>query len=231
MSSSVAHVLGHEALLVAGGSGARARGDDDRVPLAVEHGGEGVHVVAGDLGGLLEVAGVGVHLAAADLSLREADLVAEALQDGDGCLRCLREHGVRKTGGEKGDSHDMPPRRRSWDCHEDRPNCLPGAGCGAASAVSQATGRCQRSSDDGVLLVGWFCSPGAGFRRDGAVLCRTVLVRERGVRGVWEVSPRPGLRHGSLLLSDPRAQVRTERVRGRRRRMRTYLRREDCVSL
>ena len=54
---------------------------------------------------------------------------------------------------------------------------------------------------------------------------------ERGVRGVWEVSPRPGLRHGSLLLSDPRAQVRTERVRGRSRRMRTYLRREDCVSL
>ena len=109
----VAHVLGHEALLVAGGAGAGARGDDDGVPLAVEDGGEGVHVVARDLGGLLEVAGVGVHLAAADLSLREADLVAEALQDGDGCLRCLREHGVRKTGGEKGDSHDMPPRRRS----------------------------------------------------------------------------------------------------------------------
>ncbi|CAM3183116.1 hypothetical protein ACSL103130_12805 [Actinomyces slackii] len=96
----VPHMLGHQLLLVAGRPRARARGDDDGVPLPVEHRGEGLDMVAGDAGRMREVAGVGVHLPAADLARWEEDLMAQPLQDGDGGLRRLREHGVRQAGRE-----------------------------------------------------------------------------------------------------------------------------------
>ena len=62
-------------------------------------------MIADDGRRLREVAGVGVHLAAAGLALGEDDLVAEALQDGDGGLGGLGEHGVRQTRREQGDAH------------------------------------------------------------------------------------------------------------------------------
>ena len=74
----VAHVLGDDLLFVACCAGAGAGGDDDGVPLAVEHGLEGFDVVAGDFRCVFEVAGVGVHLSAAHLVFREDDFVAEA---------------------------------------------------------------------------------------------------------------------------------------------------------
>ena len=101
----VAHVLGDDLLLVARCTGAGAGGDDDGVPLAVEHGLEGPDVVADNLCGVFEVAGVGVHLSAADLVFREDDLVAEALEQGDRRLGGLGEHDVCQASGEESDTH------------------------------------------------------------------------------------------------------------------------------
>ena len=101
----VAHVLGDDLLLVARCTGAGAGGDDDGVPLAVEHGLEGLDMVAGDLRGVFEVAGVGVHLAAADLVFREDDLVAEAFKQGHCSLGSLGEHDVCQAGGKESDAH------------------------------------------------------------------------------------------------------------------------------
>ena len=101
----VAHVLGDDLLLVARCTGAGAGGDDDGVPLAVEHGLEGLDVVAGDLGCVFEVAGVGVHLSAAHLVFREDDFVAEALEQRDCRLGGLGEHDVCQASGEKSDTH------------------------------------------------------------------------------------------------------------------------------
>jgi len=101
----VAHVLGDDLLLVARCTGAGAGGDDDGVPLAVEHGLEGLDVVTGDLRGVFEVAGVCVHLSAADLVFREDDFVAEALEQRDCRLGGLGEHDVCQASGEKSDTH------------------------------------------------------------------------------------------------------------------------------
>ena len=101
----VAHVLGDDLLLVARCTGAGAGGDDDGVPLAVEHGLEGLDVVAGDLRGVFEVAGVCVHLSAADLVFGEDDLVAEAFEQGYCGLGSLGEHDVRQASGEESDTH------------------------------------------------------------------------------------------------------------------------------
>ena len=108
----VAHVLGHERLLVAGRPGTGAGGHDDGVPLAVEHRLEGPDMVADEGGRLREVPGVRVHLAAADLALGEDDLMAEPFQDGDGRLRRLREHRVSDAGREECDAHRWTFRGR-----------------------------------------------------------------------------------------------------------------------
>ena len=73
--------------------------------MASQHGLEGLDVVAGDLRGVFEVAGVGVHLAAADLVFREDDLVAEAFQQGHCGLGGLGEHNVCQAGGKESDTH------------------------------------------------------------------------------------------------------------------------------
>ena len=101
----VAHVLGDDLLFVARCTGAGAGGDDDGVPLAVEHGLEGFDVVAGDLGCVFEVAGVGVHLSAAHLAFREDDFVAEALEQRYCRLGGLGEHDVCQASGKESDSH------------------------------------------------------------------------------------------------------------------------------
>ena len=101
----VTHVLGDDLLLVARCTGAGAGGDDDGVPLAVEHGLEGLDVVADNLCGVFEVAGVGVHLSAADLVFGEDDLVAEAFEQRYCGLGSLGEHDVRQASGEESDTH------------------------------------------------------------------------------------------------------------------------------
>lgn len=55
-------------------------------------------MVASDLGGIFEVAGVGMHLAAADLAFREDNFVAQSFKQRDRCLRGLGEHSVCKAG-------------------------------------------------------------------------------------------------------------------------------------
>ena len=90
----VANVLSDEFLLVSGGTRARARRNHNCVPFAVKDGFEGSNVVASDLGGIFEVAGVGMHLAAADLAFREDDFMAQSFKQRDCCLRGLGEHDV-----------------------------------------------------------------------------------------------------------------------------------------
>ena len=71
----LALVSRHERRLMPERSRARARWGDDGVPLPVEHGGEGVDVVANKRHGLGIVTRVDVHLAAAALLFGEVDLV------------------------------------------------------------------------------------------------------------------------------------------------------------
>ena len=130
----VADVLGDDALLVAGRAGAGPGGDHDRVPLAVEHGFERFHVVAGDLRRVFEVTGVGVHLPAADLALGEHDFVPEALEECDGGLRGLREHDIRKTRGEEGDAHRVSFLGGAWCRQHMRGSEVPPRLCRGISA-------------------------------------------------------------------------------------------------
>ena len=51
-------------------------------------------MVASDLGGIFEVAGVGMHLAAADLAFGEDNFMAQSFKQRDCCLRGLGEHDV-----------------------------------------------------------------------------------------------------------------------------------------
>ena len=62
-------------------------------------------MVADNLCGVFEVAGVGVHLSAADLVFGEDDLVAEAFEQRYCGLGSLGEHDVRQASGEESDTH------------------------------------------------------------------------------------------------------------------------------
>ena len=94
----VANVFSDELLLMSGCTRARAGRNHNCVPFAVKDGFEGSNVVASDLGGIFEVAGVGVHLAAADLAFREDNFMAQSFKQRDCCLCGLGEHGVCKAG-------------------------------------------------------------------------------------------------------------------------------------
>ena len=90
----VANVFSDELLLMSGCTRARAGRNHNCVPFAVKDGFEGSNVVASDLGGIFEVAGVGVHLAAADLAFREDNFMAQSFKQRDCCLCGLGEHDV-----------------------------------------------------------------------------------------------------------------------------------------
>ena len=91
-------------MLVPDRSDTRPGRRDDRV-----EGGERADVPLDQRQRLALVAGVHVHLTAAGLLVREDDLVAEPLEQPDGRLPDLREHGVRQAGDEQRDLHVAHP--------------------------------------------------------------------------------------------------------------------------
>ena len=131
-------------VLVAHRPDARPRRGDGIVAAGVlEH----LDVVADEVGGLDEVAGVDVHLAAAGLLRREDHLVTEALEQRHGGDGGLRKHRVRKTGGEQGYAHGAP----KLPTFMDRP-----LGCGATTVRHcGATTPVMSLLDD--LVVKWRC--------------------------------------------------------------------------